>query len=53
MDYTPNPTLCVETYQPSTKDDDNGSEKNPEGLSVKIPSSRGNESPTPHTPMVC
>ena len=49
MDYTPNPTLSVDNF----KDDNNGSEKYYEGLTVKIPSSRGNESPTPNTPMVC
>ena len=50
MDYNPNPTFQVESA-----DTDHGEEAtktNPEGLSVKIPNSRGSESPTVNTPMV-
>lgn len=58
MDYIPNPTVQIDSYQ----DQDEGASnkinnneeviKKPDGLSVKLPRSRGSESPTVTTPMV-
>ena len=58
LDYTPNPTFHLEScenddnvdttnYVPDVEDD-----KKREGLSVKIPPSRGSESPSINTPIV-
>ena len=51
MDYNPNPTFQVESAETNHEEEEN-TKTNPEGLSVKIPNSRGSESPTVNTPMV-
>ena len=50
MDYNPNPTFQVESVE--TNHELPSSQANPDGLSVKIPNSRGSESPTVNTPIV-
>ena len=50
MDYNPNPTFQVESVE--TNHELPSNQANPDGLSVKIPNSRGSESPTVNTPMV-
>ena len=50
MDYNPNPTFQVESAE--TNHEEENTKTNQEGLSVKIPNSRGSESPTVNTPMV-
>ena len=58
MDYIPNPTVQID-YQDSPEAASNKMnnneeviDKKPDGLSVKLPRSRGSESPTVTTPMV-
>ena len=52
MDYNPNPTFQVESAETDHVGEEEATKTNPEGLSVKIPNSRGSESPTVNTPMV-
>ena len=52
MDYNPNPTFQVESAETNHEEEEENTKTNPEGLSVKIPNSRGSESPTVNTPMV-
>lgn len=52
MDYNPNPTFQVESAETNHVGEEEATKTNPEGLSVKIPNSRGSESPTVNTPMV-
>ena len=54
MDYNPNPTFQVESAETNheEEEEEENTKTNPEGLSVKIPNSRGSESPTVNTPMV-
>ena len=52
MDYNPNPTFQVESAETNHEEEEEDTKTNTEGLSVKIPNSRGSESPTVNTPMV-
>ena len=59
MDYIPNPTVQIDSYQESPEaasnkinNNEEVGDKKPDGLSVKMPRSRGSESPTVTTPMV-
>ena len=68
LDYSPHPTFSLDSCTTNNNDDirgaasdnkgvedgrDSDNVEKPNTLSVKIPKSRGSESPTVQTPIVC
>ena len=52
MDYNPNPTFNVEAAPENNNDDNDNVDDKKQALPLRIPQSRGSDSPSVQTPMV-